>query len=319
MRRPHQPFHSGELIISICAGRSVQRTTEGVSRANQRVRVLLATDSRLLHGDVLFDDGQEMLVVNLVPEMMVVVGSRDARIKALLALELGNLHWPTQIEEDEIIFPEDGPAMAILEKLGLEFTREERRFMPAATSVMTSVALAGDFRVTTVPAIKTANTAAPAAASSPARTSAVRRRRVTSIGFGIDGDLRRGVVQLHVLLADVAAVAHRLDAFGQAVTSADAFLHRSLADERERRSRQSRRPKLPNIGRMKTGCGVGIEALGSPICDQAMTPPLITISGLTPKNAGFHSTRSASLPTSIEPTRWPKPWAMAGLIVYLAM
>ena len=33
-----------------------------------------------------------------------------------------------------------------------------------------------------------------------------------------------------------------------------------------------------------------------------MNPPLMTSSGLTPKNAGFHSTRSASLPTSIEPT-----------------
>ena len=56
------------------------------------------------------------------------------------------------------------------------------------------------------------------------------------------------------------------------------------------------RPKLPNIGRMKTGCGVGMLALGSPICDQAMTPPLMTISGLAPKNAGFQRTRSASLP-----------------------
>src|SRR4051794_21676110 len=48
-------------------------------------------------------------------------------------------------------------------------------------------------------------------------------------------------------------------------------------------------PYDPNIGRMLTGCGVGIEALGSPICAQAIKPPLSTNSGLTPKKAGFHS------------------------------
>src|SRR6266700_8074374 len=76
-------------------------------------------------------------------------------------------------------------------------------------------------------------------------------------------------------------------------------------------------PKLANIGRMNTGCGVGMLAFGSPICAHAIIPPLMTISGLAPKKAGFHSTRSASLPTSTEPTRWDMPWARAGLIVYL--
>ena len=43
------------------------------------------------------------------------------------------------------------------------------------------------------------------------------------------------------------------------------------------------------------------------------------MSGLTPKNAGDHSTRSASLPFSTEPISFETPWAIAGLMVYLAM
>ncbi len=77
-------------------------------------------------------------------------------------------------------------------------------------------------------------------------------------------------------------------------------------------------PKAPNIGRKCTGCGVGMEALGSPIAASAIIPPLITSDGLTPKNAGFQTTRSASLPGSIDPTSSAMPCAMAGLIVYLA-
>ena len=69
---------------------------------------------------------------------------------------------------------------------------------------------------------------------------------------------------------------------------------------------------------MSSGCGVGIEAPASPICAQAMNPPLITSSGRMPKNPGFHSTRSASFPASTEPTTSPKPCAMAGLMVYFA-
>ena len=75
-----------------------------------------------------------------------------------------------------------------------------------------------------------------------------------------------------------------------------------LADEMHAARVRAPRRSAPNIGRAITGCGVGIDALPSPIIAPAMKPPLMTSSGLTPKNAGFHSTRSASLPTSIEPT-----------------
>src|SRR5271156_101958 len=78
-------------------------------------------------------------------------------------------------------------------------------------------------------------------------------------------------------------------------------------------------PKLPNIGRYITGCGVGIEAFGSPIALQAMNPPFTTISGFTPKKAGFHRTRSANFPGPIEPISAAMPWVIAGLMVYFAM
>ena len=61
-----------------------------------------------------------------------------------------------------------------------------------------------------------------------------------------------------------------------------------------------------------------MEAFGSPIAAIAMKPPLRISAGLTPKKAGFHTTRSAHLPGSMLPTSWLMPCAMAGLIVYLA-
>src|ERR1700686_143788 len=78
-------------------------------------------------------------------------------------------------------------------------------------------------------------------------------------------------------------------------------------------------PKAANIGWQCTGCGVGIEALGSPMGAATIEPPLMMQSGLTPKNAGDHSTRSASLPFSTEPISFETACAIAGLMVYLAM
>src|SRR5713101_8094496 len=78
-------------------------------------------------------------------------------------------------------------------------------------------------------------------------------------------------------------------------------------------------PKAANIGWKCTGCGVGIDALGSPIGAATMEPPLMMQSGLTPKKAGDHSTMSASLPFSTEPISFDTPCAIAGLMVYFAM
>ena len=63
---------------------------------------------------------------------------------------------------------------------------------------------------------------------------------------------------------------------------------------------------------------VGSDAFGSPITAQLTTPPFSTILGLAPKNAGSHSTRSAILPTSTDPTTPAMPCVIAGLIVILA-
>ena len=72
----------------------------------------------------------------------------------------------------------------------------------------------------------------------------------------------------------------------------------------------------PSRGR--TGCGVGMEAFGSPREAIAAMPPLNTAVGRTPNSAGCHNTKSAILPGAIDPTSCSRPCATAGQIVYLA-
>ena len=95
-------------------------------------------------------------------------------------------------------------------------------------------------------------------------------------------------------------------------------VERRLGDPRHRQRRRATAGAAPNIGRgsmrlRRRDRGVGVAHLA-----QAIIPPLSTTCGRTPKNAGSHSTRSASLPTSTEPTSPSRPWVIAGQIVYLA-
>ena len=59
-------------------------------------------------------------------------------------------------------------------------------------------------------------------------------------------------------------------------------------------------------------------ALGSPISEYATNPPFMIILGFMPKNCGVHTTISASLPGSSEPTWADIPCVMAGFMVILA-
>ena len=119
------------------------------------------------------------------------------------------------------------------------------------------------------------------------------------VGLRVDLDAGQGIVVDHLGLADLAGRADRHQLPAQAELVGQARLQRGRCDVglgsvRAARSRKS-------AGRIRTGCGVGIEAFGSPRAPTTMPPPLITTLGLTPKNFGSQSTRSASLPTSTEP------------------
>lgn len=100
------------------------------SRGGEEVRVLLGRSERVAHGDVLFEDERRVMLVHVLPCELVVVRSDQPRLLAELALELGNLHWPTQATDSELVFPEDEAALASVRRMGLTFSREERRFDP---------------------------------------------------------------------------------------------------------------------------------------------------------------------------------------------
>ena len=123
------------------------RVLKKQTRSGQPVRVLLPPGQMLRHGDVIYEDAHQAIVIHVVPCEVIVAKPENARTLALLALELGNLHMPAQIERDEIAFIEDGPAMAVLDATQIPWTREVRRFEPVQTISMPGVNISPGLRM----------------------------------------------------------------------------------------------------------------------------------------------------------------------------
>jgi len=117
------------------------------TRGRELVNVLLPASEKIRHGDVVFDDGRRAVLVNVVAAPMIVVKPPDAQALAVLALELGNLHRPTQIGRDELILPACEEAMEVIQALGFHWTVEQRRFEPQALIGSPAIHVAEEIQV----------------------------------------------------------------------------------------------------------------------------------------------------------------------------
>jgi urease accessory protein len=117
------------------------------TRLGEPVRVLLPSGERIRHGDVLAEDAETVVVVNVRPTQVIVAGPASTQRMAELALELGNLHLPTQVMENEIVFHEDASAMASLMRLCIPWRSDERRFEPTMISMGPRVRVSAEMHV----------------------------------------------------------------------------------------------------------------------------------------------------------------------------
>ena len=150
LRNLTDPGHippAGEIDFVDVAWDECKSILKKQSRAGEPVRVLLNRTEKIRHGDVLAENESRAIVVNVVPCEVVVVRSDEPRRLAELAFELGNLHWPAQVSENELAFVEESSAMQAVRACGLEFVRERRRFDPLPVAVTLGFSVSQDLRV----------------------------------------------------------------------------------------------------------------------------------------------------------------------------
>jgi urease accessory protein UreE len=125
-----------------------RRAFEKRTLAGLTARVLLPRDVDLRHGMILAGKHKGIRIgIRVKPCEVLVVTPPDASAMGLLALELGNLHIPTEIINDTLRTVPDGPAEQAINELGLIFERQVVRFHPRRCAGAPQVLLSGSFRV----------------------------------------------------------------------------------------------------------------------------------------------------------------------------
>jgi urease accessory protein UreE len=124
-------------------GHSLKKKT----RAGCPVSVLLPVGQTLAHNDLIYQDEAKAIVIHVLACEVIVAHITDVREMATLALELGNLHLPVQIGNEQIVFIENEAAKSVLEAMKIRWTKEIRRFEPTPVMSSPGIERSPEFRV----------------------------------------------------------------------------------------------------------------------------------------------------------------------------
>ncbi len=107
------------------------RAVRARSRGGRHVGILYPRGIPPRDGDVLFEDGPRIGVISVAACEVCVALITDAALAAKVAIELGNLHLPVEVEAGPtLIFQPDGPALRVLRRYHVPWRNERRRFQP---------------------------------------------------------------------------------------------------------------------------------------------------------------------------------------------
>ena len=93
--------------------------------------ISLPKGSEMRDGDILFNDGHNMVVISVKEDDVIVITPRDINEMGDVAHNLGNKHLPVQIEDGKIIIQYDYLVEKFLQDLQVNFERKNMKLKQA--------------------------------------------------------------------------------------------------------------------------------------------------------------------------------------------
>lgn len=129
---------------------STRKLLRKVSHKGVEVGLKILKESlRLKHHDVIWEDGNKIMLINILPADAVVVQPKTMREMGTVCFEVGNQHIPIFIENDEVIIPYEDPIFHKLERAGYEPFKGKRVFEDMLKADSDHQAPMGDHNVNT--------------------------------------------------------------------------------------------------------------------------------------------------------------------------
>lgn len=119
-------LNSDDLVKRILRVKTDHNNEHGIS---------LDKSAKLRDGDILFNDGHNLIIVKVKDEDVLVIKPKDITEMAYIAHKLGNKHLPAQFENDVMIVQYDYLVEEELRKDNINYSRENREVKAAFTHV----------------------------------------------------------------------------------------------------------------------------------------------------------------------------------------
>lgn len=103
----------------------LKRVQRVVTDHGRELGISLLQTANLSHGDVLFMDDHNLIVVEVVPEDVLIIRPRSIGEMGDIAHKLGNRHLPAQFEEDRMLVQYDYLVEDLLKHSGIPYTQEK--------------------------------------------------------------------------------------------------------------------------------------------------------------------------------------------------
>lgn len=105
----------------------VKRIQRVVTDHGRELGISLRQPMDLSHGDVLYMDDHNMIVVEVLPEELLVIKPRNMREMGDIAHKLGNRHLPAQFESDRMLIQYDYLIEEMLVQADIPYLRESMK------------------------------------------------------------------------------------------------------------------------------------------------------------------------------------------------
>lgn len=109
----------------------VKRIQRITSDHGTEIGIRLREPKDLVDGDILFMNDKNMIIVQVIPDDLLVIKPRSLNEMGTIAHQLGNRHLPAQFEGDEILVQYDYLVEQLLGEQGILFAREEKKVRQA--------------------------------------------------------------------------------------------------------------------------------------------------------------------------------------------
>ncbi|PIC63937.1 urease accessory protein UreE [Sporosarcina sp. P13] len=97
----------------------------------REIGIRLRDARELVAGDVLYMDEKNIILIEVLPDDVIIIEPRTLNEMGTIAHQLGNRHLPAQFEDDKMIVQYDYLVEELLVELGLPFARENRKVKKA--------------------------------------------------------------------------------------------------------------------------------------------------------------------------------------------